>query len=1050
MKLLSSEKYNSAKKLEQYTDVEIIVRKDILLITMQTVTNKGIDQQTSISRVLEALNGGNLSNDNLFMMDGEVNNVSIAGTYFYPSMELNLDIYSDMVMNNSIFSRYLKIDENLKLQKKKNQVYCYFLDPSGSRANMVTANITNQIVEPRDPIVRTQIDRKYHEQFSIGTKYLRIRITRTNSIESLEKFRNIFSKLLSLYEDNKSDIEKFYEKYLGENIFTGKTGRKVVVTREKRFLKDFEPELFNPETSNYSRQCEPKFQPRMLHTQEEVEAVENAGFEVLKFPKDGGYVGSGSQHYYACDRDINVASQHTFPGVKINKPISIEHKEKYPVIPCCYKKSQKSSKAWLGYYESGEGRKRNTEDLEESTLQPQLDVENVDITKFGRIILGAKFLQIGQLGEIPQTIKKILESYDDNFKYYRTGVINVGSANSFLNCCVQALDQKYQQTGDKELYVKELREEIATNTILETIRQENYEYSVDEIRENILNFRNYFDPHRYVKLVEQYYETNIVVFSRINQGDTELMIPNHMMNYLRWKKKYNKTIIIYEHTGSTEVDVEYPHCELIVMGSDIGLKSVIHSNSVLFEDLANLENILEKSYNLSLPSVPFDELPGMGGKTSLVKILSQYIDQDGKTRMINIEYKSSKISLMTNPLPNLPIDEMKKETDSQSMKTDIITALELIDYLDGKIIKKSCEVKQYEQNTILLCNSLHVQLVKQDGPIIIIIGIDTNILENNMENISNQICNDKGIKEVENEFITDKYTSGNNEKTMLGEFLYRQNVANWLMEYNFWLFSNYCNDNDIELEETEISDSLITKYVNEKTIVMDNYIYKKPNQFFSMDSTMLNNGKLIICDITSEAVNDLQKRLVYTLQLKQRFEPNMLYNKPNDNSLKYYYMKKLISNYYQNIQDFTEHRGELIFPSTYSLHMYRIQQLQEIHLYNNISMRLLEYPYLLQTDFTNNKIVLCHDTDNLTEAYNIGVVWDQQGFNAYEPITKIKLGPFRLILPQIDENTSVPYIIKDIDENTDGVVANDLNVNVNIVAYKGIDNKPVYTTLLFL
>ena len=116
MKLLSTEQLNVDKIVEQYTDVEIIVRDRVIIITMQTITNKGIDQSKTLSRVSESIN---LDDSGIIMNTLDATDVSIAGTFFYPNESINLDIFSDMVMNNPLFSQYLKIDENLKLQKKK-------------------------------------------------------------------------------------------------------------------------------------------------------------------------------------------------------------------------------------------------------------------------------------------------------------------------------------------------------------------------------------------------------------------------------------------------------------------------------------------------------------------------------------------------------------------------------------------------------------------------------------------------------------------------------------------------------------------------------------------------------------------------------------------------------------------------------------------------------------------------------------------------------------------------------------------------------------------
>ena len=214
MKLLSVlGDYKESKMLDQYTDVEILVRRDSIIITMQTVTNRGIGQEETIERIRQAIG------QNLFMFldaaggqGGEegglanIENVSIAGTFFYPGMILNLEIFSDMVMNNEVFNKYLKIDENLKLQKKKNQVYCYFLDkahPGINDSNQVTANITNQVVDKRDPVVRLQIDKRDQEKFPTGSNYLRIRVTKTNNVESLVRFKIAMDKLMQLYQKEK-------------------------------------------------------------------------------------------------------------------------------------------------------------------------------------------------------------------------------------------------------------------------------------------------------------------------------------------------------------------------------------------------------------------------------------------------------------------------------------------------------------------------------------------------------------------------------------------------------------------------------------------------------------------------------------------------------------------------------------------------------------------------------------------------------------------------------------------------------------------------------
>ena len=390
------------------------------------------------------------------------------------------------------------------------------------------------------------------------------------------------SKLLALYNTEKEDVVRFYERYLGPGILE-KAGKKVVRTTGKIFLKDIDPELFDPRMSNYSRQCQPKFQPRIVND-EEAEQLQDEDKEVMKYPKPDAY---GDPRNYVCDRPENIASKHIYPGVKVNN-YNQQHIKKYPVLPCCYTKPQNTTKAWREYYDKTPAAQQS--DAHDQTDGGQ-DTDQGPV--LGRIIQGVKFLQIDQMGELPQNIKKLLESYDDDYKYYRRGISLVGSPNSFLECCLQLFDIDFQETFGvgKQTTRDELNEfiiakrvELARNSKLETIRQENYEFSVEEIYTNILNQNIYFDPHRYIRLLEDKYKINIILFSRINQPDGTFTIPHHSMNYLRWNQQYEKTIMIYEHSGSDEVDAtDFPHCELIVMSAILnGLKDLNALNALTY------------------------------------------------------------------------------------------------------------------------------------------------------------------------------------------------------------------------------------------------------------------------------------------------------------------------------------------------------------------------------------------------------------------------------------------------------------------------------------
>ena len=270
LKILGTEKFTSDKIGSQYVDVMIMIDENNIVITMQTITLKGITQSETINRLQKSIK--------LNISDYILTNVSIAGTFYIPLQNIDMDIFSDMAMNDKIISRYIDIDEHVKLQKKKTQTYIYFYK---SNNVIATANITNQIVEPRDSILRT-LSEKDREYFPVGSSYLRIRITKTQDNDSLNIFYNIFRKLISRYNQESENVAKFYKKYGIELLRESEkpSGKKI-----KKWLKDIDHDIFGPE-SKYTRQCEKKREPRIVND-EEAELLKSKGIDVMKYPRDG-------------------------------------------------------------------------------------------------------------------------------------------------------------------------------------------------------------------------------------------------------------------------------------------------------------------------------------------------------------------------------------------------------------------------------------------------------------------------------------------------------------------------------------------------------------------------------------------------------------------------------------------------------------------------------------------------------------------------------------------------------------------------------------------
>ena len=1032
MKLLGTRAFISHKIHSLYTDVELVIKNDTLIFTMQTITTKGITQNETVTRLSMALD--------LDFSRSQLTNVSIAGTFFIPLQYINMEIFADMVMNDPVVSRFLKIDENIKMQKKKTQTYIYFSDPDGEDAQAIiaTANVTNQIVEKRDTLIKNTISQDQQAQFQPDSNYLRIRITRTRDLETLNTFHQTFTKLIHHYNNTAIDVINFYKMY---GVELSREGRKVIKTTTKQWLKDIDPDIFGP-VSNYARQCEKEREPRIVN-ETEAKILEADGKQTMKYPKDGA---PGTQRYYVCDKAPNLKSGHIYPGVTVNS--KTEHAKKYPMLPCCFKTNQVGGAKWRKYFDTDQ-------------TDPTGPGEQTVIA--GRVIQGVKFLQIGQLGELPKSIGTLLETYSD-MKAYRKGVAN-RTKNNFIECVLTVMDKEFttmfgqnnRYTDEQAAYVIAKRIELADSN-LENIRQENYEYTVEQIKQNILDQDTYFDPRRYVRLLENYYQCNIIQFTREGPDGT-LILPNHIMNYTVWDHKFDTTIMIYEHMGSDEADsAEYPQCELIVIENPSPVQSVntqimtIASGSELFTKLNYLKQLMNKSYYLSLPNEPFPIPPwiindvgvgvgfgvGVGSSVGRVKqnpnfsIESQYIDNYGKTRILNVMFRGQRISIMTNPLPNLAVTEA---TIEESQSSGSITAVvELIQYLDATITKKVCIL----QNGSKVCKELHGS--SGQFQFIFSINFDNNLDDSNDPDeliLMNKICTARNIFNTMQEF-----NSKDRGISKLDEFNRLRNIANWLSQYNYWLFSKYCQEHKIPVEmlQQQMYQNIFEQYVASTFVIIPNHDYQTPVQIFSMDSTILQNGKLIISGKSEQNSQDIARRLIYTLRMQLQHEPSYQNGVKNLKSVQFFHEKKIMSDRYQDIDDFKKYHGEIIFSSVENIYKWIEQQSRKIILSYNI-LTGYQTPYLLKNnELTGGQIVLCHCTDMLWKAYNIGIVWARDHYNPVNIETVSDLAPvgaFNLLIPNGKEAEI---------HRIDGELS---KYPVNIVGYLN-NGVPEYTTLLFL
>ncbi len=467
-----------------------------------------------------------------------------------------------------------------------------------------------------------------------GTPYLRVNITRGASRDVAEQFREILTLLMGIYLQDRDDIIATYADYIpplvapaeGEvvepkNVKPGR--RKIVIKtgKAKRViyqLQDAAPHIFLP---GYARRCQGHLQPLVI-TQNEIPAWrekrirnKNTGqlderqvmpFPPLPLPDEEEVRDLIARKVRAAptarlylddleklgpqatiremanrlppdpeiqailrrlenpnliegplpeDRILIVCPDDSapYPGVKENQ---LPNANVYPYIPCCNETDQTiqgKKTNYNAYYRGavveakGEKRRMN--------------------------IITAKILFPGGMGEIPVPLERVLIRYSQeasNFK--RFGVIR--DPNSFIHCILEALDyQDYTRLQDEEkvALALDVRRSLPTEIQLAVMKQELYDFSLEEIENQVLTEELFFDPALYYRALEEYFNINIYTFTpgkrpkeATGEAVGKIEIPRHKLFHARPIRLGRPTILIFKHWGAEADALVYPQCELLI------------------------------------------------------------------------------------------------------------------------------------------------------------------------------------------------------------------------------------------------------------------------------------------------------------------------------------------------------------------------------------------------------------------------------------------------------------------------------------------------------
>lgn len=542
---------------------------------------------TDICRILK------ITKDDIELLKEKFNGIS-----WYPRQTLNTCIWKDLVFNNEIISKKLVIDEHAITNKKKKQLkrqvqrkvfFMYYIHDQESKTTLTM-----------------------REDETDG---VRVRIMNANSVENANDILTDISLFLSLYNYLGHKIAKDYNFLLKDNIIEYKPPmeEKVGFIKEDAALKDIAPKMF---LSNYTRKC--LHLPRIVN-KDDAKDLEDKGNFVLKFPKEEEKV---EKFYFACDKHPT----HPFPGLREN---SLENKNTYPFLPCCYNQDhrQKKNSFLKKYYDSDKT-------FKDFVSEQELTQEEQVIQY--RFLISDKFVSYEQSGKCSDEIVNFFHLYTLN-NPLRKGVHR--SKYSFLECVL--LSTNYENFKDKtssqrqEVVLSEFKRLQGIMKTTGICYQECWNMTSKIIKDD-----EYLDPRRYLRLLEYLYKCRLVLMNR-----TDFFHPEHNQGYLRWQYDRNrKIVILYEHYGSEANQATYPQCELIQV-----------------EDMS--ENTYEKIYIDYINSLQIATTDCVISTSVIDALLekyelkSQYLDFYGKIYALLVEDKKER-TLHTLFLKNIRFPPM--------------------------------------------------------------------------------------------------------------------------------------------------------------------------------------------------------------------------------------------------------------------------------------------------------------------------------------------------------------------------------------------------------
>jgi len=573
---------------------------------------------------------------------GKYKEVDLKGDFTIPNVIFDFPVFHFLIFNddnedlnlNNVFSSYIFVDETKSSTANREVLNIKFRDLEEDKDEDDEEDKEDEY----NPYEGYNVPSSLTLNISKKENFYNFRLTKVKNSETLKEFLEIFSRLVTIYDEYREDVyNQLFLKVLPEleelktNILIQEVGKDKLSN-----LRKADSVIFQKDSNGYARLCSCERQPLIIDDEEEAEDWRNKTLEDGKKREIGVFPPKKEETRvrYVCPDD-----EFPYPGlIKANVG-------EFPYIPCCAKNYSSEEKLLNDYY--SEQKKSTNKSYKINTI---------------------KVLDWKRDGNIPLPIQNLLASFNPDEKY-EFGRIGTGrSPNSFIHAVMIALGQTTEDSTiyenlenyeQREIYCQSIREKLVTSFPDLTIyAQETFDIDPLEIERLLRDPNEFLDPALFYRGLEELYDINIFVFKpeeSEQKGEPSIEIPRHKFCHIRQETLERRSVVLLKHNGGESEDLKYPQCELII---NTGKLKESEEKEVVVEDKKGRgrpkKEEKEAKASFENPQYDFGEDLTRILFNSLEKYNKNYVFDFGE----NGNVKDLKIQTRLNPFSKVRYDEI--------------------------------------------------------------------------------------------------------------------------------------------------------------------------------------------------------------------------------------------------------------------------------------------------------------------------------------------------------------------------------------------------------